>query len=83
MLAHQLPDKVEAAYRRGTALKKRALLMLAWANYCEGAALADNVLHVWLTAGLGPKAVDGTVYPSSLASSGWSMSAVPPEADIR
>jgi integrase len=32
-LAHQLPDKVEAAYRRGTALKKRTLLMQSWANY--------------------------------------------------
>ena len=42
-LAHQLPDKTEAAYRRGTALKKRALLMQAWANYCDGAELADNV----------------------------------------
>ena len=42
-LAHQLPDKVEAAYRRSTALKKRAVLMQAWANYCEGAEIADNV----------------------------------------
>ena len=42
-LAHQLPDKVEAAYRRGTALKKRTLLMQAWANYCDGVELADNV----------------------------------------
>ena len=45
-LAHQLPDKVEAAYRRGTALNKRALLMQAWANYCEGAELADNVRRI-------------------------------------
>ena len=33
-LAHKLPDRVEAAYRRGTALQKRALLMQAWADYC-------------------------------------------------
>jgi integrase len=34
-LAHGLPDKVEAAYRRGTALKKRELLMQAWAQFCD------------------------------------------------
>jgi integrase len=37
-LAHKLPDRVEAAYRRGTALKKRVALMQAWANYCEDQA---------------------------------------------
>ena len=42
-LAHQLPDKSEPSYRRGTALKKRALLMQAWANYCDGVEIADNV----------------------------------------
>lgn len=35
-LAHKLPDRVEAAYRRGTALKKRVALMQAWANFCDG-----------------------------------------------
>lgn len=34
-LAHSLPDKVEAAYRRGDLLEKRMLLMQVWANYCE------------------------------------------------
>jgi integrase len=34
-LAHGLPDKVEAAYRRGTALRKREFLMQAWAQFCE------------------------------------------------
>jgi integrase len=34
-LAHKLPDKVEAAYRRGTAVEKRARLMQAWANFCD------------------------------------------------
>jgi integrase len=34
-LAHQLPDKVEAAYRRGTAIEKRRRLMEAWAQYCS------------------------------------------------
>lgn len=33
-LAHSLPDKVEAAYRRGDLIEKRALLMQAWADYC-------------------------------------------------
>lgn len=34
-LAHSLPDKVEAAYRRGDLLEKRVQLMEAWARYCE------------------------------------------------
>ncbi|MFZ4762254.1 MAG: tyrosine-type recombinase/integrase [Alphaproteobacteria bacterium] len=33
-LAHSLKDKVEAAYRRGDLLEKRAALMQDWANYC-------------------------------------------------
>ena len=33
-LAHSLPDKVEAAYRRGDLLEKRVLLMQAWSNFC-------------------------------------------------
>ena len=33
-LAHSLPDKVEAAYRRGDLFDKRRKLMKAWANYC-------------------------------------------------
>lgn len=33
-LAHSLPDKVEAAYRRGDLIEKRILLMQAWADYC-------------------------------------------------
>lgn len=37
-LAHSLPSKVEAAYRRGDLLEKRILLMQAWANYCMSAA---------------------------------------------
>lgn len=32
-LAHTVRDKVEAAYRRGTALEKRRALMLDWENY--------------------------------------------------
>jgi integrase len=33
-LAHSLPDKIEAAYRRGDLIEKRTLLMRAWADYC-------------------------------------------------
>jgi integrase len=33
-LAHSIPNKVEAAYRRGTLLEKRRRLMGAWADYC-------------------------------------------------
>lgn len=33
-LAHQLKDKAEAAYARGTAIEKRRKLMEAWAEYC-------------------------------------------------
>jgi integrase len=44
-LAHKLPDPTEAAYRRGTALSKRALLMQAWANYCGAVpAKSGNVV---------------------------------------
>jgi integrase len=35
-LAHASGDKVEAAYKRGDALKKRRRLMEAWAQYCAG-----------------------------------------------
>jgi integrase len=42
-LAHKLPDRVEAAYRRGTALDKRRRLMSAWANFCTGQLAGSNV----------------------------------------
>lgn len=34
-LAHSLPDKVEAAYHRGTMLERRAPMMQQWADYIE------------------------------------------------
>jgi integrase len=34
-LAHQLKDKAEAAYARGTLFDKRKRLMADWANYCN------------------------------------------------
>ena len=42
-LAHSLPDKVEAAHRRGDLLDKRVLLMHAWAQYCMTVTAADSV----------------------------------------
>lgn len=40
-LAHSLPDRVEAAYRRGDLLEKRIVLMQAWADYCMPASYVD------------------------------------------
>jgi integrase len=37
-LAHVIKNKVEAAYRRGDLLEKRARLMAEWARYCATAA---------------------------------------------
>ena len=34
MSKSSLPDKVEAAYRRGDLIDKREQLMKAWADYC-------------------------------------------------
>lgn len=45
-LAHSLPDKVEAAYRRGDLLDKRILLMQAWADYCARPATAAKVTPI-------------------------------------
>jgi integrase len=43
-LAHKLPDKVEAAYRRGDALEKRRKLMEVWAQYCSAPASSAKVV---------------------------------------
>jgi len=45
-LAHGVGSKVAQAYRRGTGLEKRVKLMQAWADYCAGAAEADNVVKL-------------------------------------
>jgi integrase len=43
-LAHKLPDRVEAAYRRESGVEKRRKLLQAWASYCQAApAEANNV----------------------------------------
>ncbi len=43
-LAHTIPNRVEAAYRRGDLFEKRRLLMAAWAAFCEPAAEDTVVL---------------------------------------
>ena len=40
-LAHQLADKAEAAYQRGSLFPKRVKLMQAWADYCAS-PVADS-----------------------------------------
>jgi integrase len=43
-LAHAVGNEVERAYRRALALKKRRVLMDAWADYVLAAPPADNVV---------------------------------------
>jgi integrase len=44
-LAHAIPNKVEAAYRRGALLEKRRRLMADWATFCAaGAAPVGDVV---------------------------------------
>jgi integrase len=42
--AHTIPDKVEAAYRRGDMRDKRRRMMEDWAAFCAGQPIADNVV---------------------------------------
>ena len=43
-LAHRIKDKAEAAYRRGSALEKRRLLMEEWATFCSSPEITGTVL---------------------------------------
>ncbi|WP_070252310.1 tyrosine-type recombinase/integrase [Duganella phyllosphaerae] len=45
-LAHSLPDKTEAAYRRGDLLDKRVMLMQAWADFCGTVPEAATVTPI-------------------------------------
>jgi integrase len=47
-MAHQLPDKAEAAYARGTLFDKRRRLMADWADYCNKVqpSKADNIVPI-------------------------------------
>lgn len=40
-LSHTLPDKVEAAYRRGSMLQKRRAMMADWSTFCAGEQAAS------------------------------------------
>ncbi|GHF12620.1 phage integrase [Kordiimonas sediminis] len=43
-LAHQLEDKVEAAYHRSNLLEKRRPVMKAWAGYCSKANVDESMV---------------------------------------
>jgi integrase len=43
-LAHQIGNKVERAYRRGSALEQRRLLMDAWARFCAEPTVPADVV---------------------------------------
>ena len=43
-LAHAIGDKVEAAYRRGELLEKRAAMMAAWAGFLTSPAKTNKVV---------------------------------------
>lgn len=45
-LAHQLKDKAEAAYARGTLFQKRRRLMEDWARYCETPQAHGEVVSI-------------------------------------
>ena len=45
-LAHSIPNKVAAAYRRGALLEKRRRLMEAWAQFCAHAEPKRNVVTI-------------------------------------
>lgn len=45
-LAHQLKDKAEAAYARGTLFEKRRRLMVEWAKHCGNPAVMADVVSI-------------------------------------
>lgn len=45
-LAHAIPDKVEAAYRRGDLFTKRTRLMDEWSRYCNTVQPAGEVVAI-------------------------------------
>lgn len=50
-LAHQLKDKAEAAYARGSLFDKRRRLMADWAKYCATTATTASVSPIRIKAG--------------------------------
>jgi integrase len=49
-LAHAIPNRVEAAYRRGALLEKRRRLMDAWAEYCGKPQTGAQVVAIRRTS---------------------------------
>lgn len=45
-LAHTIPDRTEAAYRRGDMLEKRRRMMRDWAGFCEKPMAKGNVVAI-------------------------------------
>lgn len=45
-MAHQLKDKSEAAYARGTLFEKRRRLMADWAKFCSTVVGAGTVTSI-------------------------------------
>jgi hypothetical protein len=43
-LGHTLGSKVERAYARGDAFKKRVAIMQAWSNFCDRPVVGDKVV---------------------------------------
>jgi integrase len=43
-LAHAIPNKVEAAYRRGNLLEKRRILMETWGEVCSASIMKNCAL---------------------------------------
>ena len=45
-LAHQLKDKAEAAYQRGSLLEKRRRLMAEWATFCSTTTSSEGIIPI-------------------------------------
>jgi integrase len=45
-LAHEVGSKVAQAYRRGSGLEKRKLLMQAWASFCSGDTASAKIVRL-------------------------------------
>ena len=48
-MSHQLKDKAEAAYQRGSLLERRRVLMADWANYCAPPTVTGVVVALHST----------------------------------
>lgn len=53
-LAHVVPDKTEAAYRRGDLLQKRIDFMEDWAKYCSNSSKDGRVIQIRKTRQVAP-----------------------------